>query len=173
MDDPAPDSVVAVRSSSGWSIFLAREPTESETYRVERLEATPSYQQGEATAVLDDDRDLTNSICAHLEGLGYEALPFYETADLLSAVRARRYDGFVLDWIVGETSTLELISGIRTEDSSCPIVVLTGQVNAGVVSEADIAEAVSHHHIEFREKPLRLSILSATLGRAFARSEST
>ena len=148
--------------------LLAGEAADASAYRIDRLEALPGQSVRKVIAVLDDDLDLTNSICAHLEGNGYEARPFYKTADLVSSSKARRYDGFVIDWIVGEASTLKLIAGLRAADSSCPIVVLTAQVTSGVVDEADIAEAVRMHHIDFSEKPLRMSILSATLGRAFA-----
>jgi len=98
----------------------------------------------------------------------YEARPFFRTADLVSSAKVQRYDAFVIDWIVGETSTMKLIASLRAEDPTCPIVVLTAQVTSGVVDEADIAEAVRMHHIDFSEKPLRMSILSATLARAFA-----
>jgi ActR/RegA family two-component response regulator len=166
--NPRPDSLVAVSTASGWTALLAREVGEGTPYRIERLEAVPNEGIRKVIAVLDDDQDLTNSICAHLEASGYEGRPFYKTADLVSSAKAQHYDGFVIDWIVGETSTLKLIAGLRAEDASCPIVVLTAQVTSGVVDEADIAEAVRMHHIEFSEKPLRMSILSATLGRAFA-----
>jgi len=162
-----PDALVAVSTGSGWTALLASEAAEAVAYKIERLEALPSATIRRVIAVLDDDQDLTNSICAHLEASGYEARPFYKTADLVSSSKAQHYDGFVIDWIVGEASTLKLIAALRAEDSSCPIVVLTAQVTSGVVDEADIAEAVRMHHIEFSEKPLRMSILSATLGRAF------
>jgi ActR/RegA family two-component response regulator len=166
--NPRPDSLVAVSTASGWTALLAGEAAEGIAYKIEKLEALPSEGIRRAIAVLDDDQDLTNSICAHLEASGYESRPFYKTSDLISSAKAQHYDGFVIDWIVGETSTLKLIAGLRAEDASCPIVVLTAQVTSGVVDEADIAEAVRMHHIEFSEKPLRMSILSATLGRAFA-----
>lgn len=169
--NPGPDSLVAVSTASGWMALPAGETTEASVYKIERLEALPGEAIRKVVAVLDDDQDLTNSICAHLEASGYEARPFYKTADLVSSSKAQHYDGFVIDWIVGETSTLKLIAGLRAEDSSCPIVVLTAQVTSGVVDEADIAEAVRTHRIEFSEKPLRMSILSATLGRAFASIE--
>ena len=168
VQNPRPDSLVAVSTASGWTALIAAEAAEGLAYRIERLEAMPSESIRKAIAVLDDDQDLTNSICAHFEASGYEARPFYKTADLVSSAKAQRYDGFVIDWIVGETSTLKLIAALRGEDASCPIIVLTAQVTSGVVDEADIAEAVRMHHIEFSEKPLRMSILSASLGRAFA-----
>jgi hypothetical protein len=39
---------------------------------------------------------------------------------------------------------------------------------SGAVQEADIASAVAEHGLVFSEKPVRMSILSATLTRAFA-----
>jgi len=38
----------------------------------------------------------------------------------------------------------------------------------GVVDEADIADAVKRYDLVFSEKPVRTSILAATLARAFA-----
>ena len=170
--NPRPDSLVAISAGSGWTALLAAEANGLTAYEIERLEAEPGAHIRRVIAVLDDDQDLTSSICSHLEGSGYEARPFFKTADLVSSSKVQRYDGFVIDWLVGETSTLKLIAALRAEDAHCPIVVLTAQVTSGVVDEADIADAVRMHHIEFSEKPLRMSILSATLARAFALIEA-
>jgi FixJ family two-component response regulator len=122
--------------------------------------------------VLDDDQDLTNSICAHLKSSGYDARPFYKIPDLLASAAAQSYDGYIVDWIVGETSVLKLIAALRGKDAKSPIVVLTAQVLAGVVEEADIAEAVKRYDLTFSEKPVRTSILEATLTRALAAAAS-
>lgn len=167
VDKPNPESVVAVQTSSGWTALVAGEATEGALYRIDRLEARPTLTARRVVAVLDDDRDLTNSICAHFESSGYDARPFFTIAELHSAINARRFDAYVVDWIVGETSALKLIAAIRTKDATCPIVVLTAQVMTGVVDEADIAEAVKRFDLVFHEKPVRTSILAATLGRAF------
>ena len=87
---------------------------------IERLEARPNSAKRKRIAVLDDDRDLTDSICAHLQDSGYDAHPFYRTADLQTRSKNERYDAFVIDWIVGETSTLKLIAALRAEDAHCP-----------------------------------------------------
>ena len=167
VDKPNPDAVVAVQTSSGWTALTASEATEGVVYRIERLEARPTLAARKVVAVLDDDQDLTNSICAHFEASGYDARPFFTIAELLSGLDARRFDGYVVDWIVGETSALKLIAAIRAKDASCPIVVLTAQVMSGVVDEADIADAVKRFGLVFHEKPVRTSILTATLARAF------
>jgi len=167
IDKPMAESIVAIRTSAGWTALTASEATDGTRYEINRLEAKPSATVRRVIAVLDDDQDLTNSICAHLNESGYEARPFFKTADLVSSVKAQRYDGFVIDWIVGETSTVKLIAALRGQDAACPIVVLTAQVLAGAVDEADIAEAVKLFDLVFSEKPVRMSILSATLTRAF------
>jgi ActR/RegA family two-component response regulator len=169
-ENPNPDTVVAIRTSAGWTAIAASEATEGVVYKIERLEARPIAATRKVIAVLDDDQDLTNSICAHFEASGYDARPFYKTIDLLSGVAAQHYDGYVIDWIVGETSTLKLIGALREKSPKCPIVVLTAQVMTGVVDEADIAEAVKRYDLVFSEKPVRTSILTATLARAFASS---
>ena len=167
IDKPNPDSVVAVQTSSGWTALTAGEATEGVVYRIERLEAKPTLAARKVVAVLDDDQDLTNSICAHFEASGHDARPFFTIAELLSGLDARRFDAYVLDWIIGETSALKLIAAVRAKDAKCPIVVLTAQVMAGVVDEADIADAVKRFDLVFHEKPVRTSILTATLARAF------
>jgi ActR/RegA family two-component response regulator len=170
LETPRPDAVVAVKTSSGWSAVPARE-AQGVVYRIERLEARPDAMPRRTVAVLDDDQDLTDSICAHLEASGYDARPFYRTADLLSSAAGQHYDGYIVDWIVGEKSTLRLIGSLRAQDAKCPIVVLTAQVLSGVVDEAEIADAVKRYDLVFSEKPVRTSILAATLARGFAASE--
>ncbi len=170
IEKPSPESVVAVQTSSGWSALVAGEATEGVTYKIERLEATPTLAARRVVAVLDDDRDLTNSICEHFEAGGHDARPFFTIAELASSIEARRYDAYVVDWIIGETSALKLIAAIRAKDANCPIVVLTAQVMTGVVDEADIADAVKRYGLLFHEKPVRTSILAATLSRAFGSS---
>ena len=91
---------------------------------------------------------------------------------ILAGAAAQHYDAYVIDWIVGETSTIKLIGSLREQDPTCPIVVLTAQVLSGVVDEADIAEAVKRYDLVFSEKPVRTSILAATLTRALAGAEA-
>ena len=167
VDKPNPDSVVAVQTSSGWTALCASEATEGAVYRIERLEARPTLTARKVVAVLDDDQDLTNSVCAHFEASGYDARPFFTIAELLSSLAVCSFDAYVVDWIIGETSALKLIAAVRAKDANCPIVVLTAQVMTGVVDEADIADAVKRFGLVFHEKPVRTSILTATLGRAF------
>jgi len=167
--DAAPHDVVAVSTADGWVALCASDASDGATfYGIERLEATPNVVSRKLVAVLDDDRDVADSICAHLQGASMDARPFYRIADLLGGVDQQRYDAFVIDWIVGDASASKLIATLRARSASCPIIVLTAQVVSGVVEEEEIAEAVSRYDLVFSEKPVRMSILSATLARIFA-----
>jgi len=168
VSQPRPHSLVAVNTGSAWTVLPAGEASEGVAHRIERLEAKPDESEARVIAVLDDDQDVTNSICAQFQANGYEARPFYKAADLASSARSQRYDGFVIDWIVGETSTLKLIAALRENAPAAPIVVLTGQVLMGAVDETEIARAVKTYGLSFSEKPVRMSILSATMALAFA-----
>ena len=89
-------------------------------YRVDRLEATPAARARKSVAVLDDDEDLTRSICAHLEQDGYRARPYFRIDDLPTAADAVRFDAYLIDWIVGETSAADAIARLRARDAACP-----------------------------------------------------
>jgi len=91
---------------------------------------------------------------------------------IFSAIGSQQFDAYVIDWIVGEKSTIKLIGSLRAQDATRPIVVLTAQVLSGLVDEADIADAVKRSGLVFNEKPVRTSILAATLARALASTES-
>jgi CheY-like chemotaxis protein len=168
VEQPHPDALVAVQNGSEWTAELAADAGDRPTFAIDRLQARPSRAERKRIAVLDDDRDLTDSICAHLQDSGYEARPFYRTADLQARLKTERYDAFVLDWIVGEASTVKLIAALRAQDAICPILVLTAEVVTGVVQESEIAQAVANFNFVFAEKPVRMAILSASLARAFA-----
>lgn len=163
-----PDELVATRIEGRWVAVQAREAGPGPVYRVERLDVRPSDAGRRVIAVLDDDHDLTQSICTHLESEGYDARPFFRVTDLRSSLRGTRYDGYVIDWLIGESSAEKVIGAVREQDPAAPIVMLTAQVWTGVVDEADIAEAVRRYDLVFSEKPVRMPILSATLARAFA-----
>jgi CheY-like chemotaxis protein len=165
-----PDALVAMKTPAGWVALLAADAGDSPVFAIEKLQTRSKSASRKSIAVLDDDRDLTDSICAHLQASGCDARAFYRTADLEECLKTQRFDGFVIDWIVGDSNTVKLIAALRSQDATCPVIVLTAQVTAGVVQESEIANAVARHNFVFAEKPVRMAILSATLARAFAAS---
>ena len=105
-----------------------------------------------------------------LKASGYQTAPFYALAALRSAMALRRYDGYVLDWIVGDETVRELISQIRADCPLTPILVLTGQVGSGRVNESSVATALATYGLLYFEKPVRLAIISAALAQGLAKT---
>jgi len=158
-------SIFAVSSPTGWVVTSHGAAVEGEAFNIVRLQASPAADNVRTVAVLDDDPTVTDSIVSSFKLLGYRASPFYRAADLLATTN--KFDGFVLDWIVGEATVLQLVQSLRSADASCPIVILTAQVASGLVDETDIAEAMKRYDLLFCEKPVRASIIAAMLSRAF------
>lgn len=168
VERPRPGELVAREVEGRWLAVPASEAGPGPVYRVDRIDLRPADAVRRVVAVLDDDRDLARSVAAHLETVGYDARPFFRAIDLEASLETTAYDAYVIDWIVGESSVEKLIATLRERDPGAPIVTLTAQVLTGVVAESDIASAVSRYNLLFSEKPVRMSILSATLARAFA-----
>ena len=99
---------------------------------------------------------------------GCEAQAFTNAESLLRSMRLKRYDAFVLDWVLREGSAGELVAMIRAEDRECPIAILTGKVAEDVRVEADVAEALATHKLMYFQKPTRLPLISSQLLRAMA-----
>jgi CheY-like chemotaxis protein len=170
--NPGMETLVAIHTASGWFAAPARDAEPGTlTYKITRLEFKPAQDARRIVAVLDDDRDLTASVCEQLAAAGYDARAYTEIAELQASAKAQKFDGFVIDWIIGDTTALELISTLRAKNARAPIVVLTGQVLEGAVDEFDIAHAIARFGLVFSEKPLRMSILLATLSLAFSAAE--
>ncbi len=168
LKQPAPSSLVAIQSPTGWLVTAARDVKEGVAYAVNRIEAHPSSTSRHRIAVLDDDRHLADSISEGLTLIGFEAEAFHDARSLLESAQASGFAAYVIDWVLGDTSAASLVESLRGLGAVGPILVLTGQVSSGTASEDDIAEAIKRHGLLFSEKPLRISILAAALTSALA-----
>ena len=116
-------------------------------------------------AVLDDQSDITASVCESLTAAGFAAQGFHRIDDLKAKVAAWPYDAYILDWIVGEETVRSLIAELRMHSATAPIAVLTGQVLAGRAVATDIADTLATHQAVYFEKPVTMPIVIATLAR--------
>jgi ActR/RegA family two-component response regulator len=114
-------------------------------------------------AVLDDDRDLAQSIAQYLIEVGFKATTFYTVSDLAHHVDVEPFDGYVVDWLVKKETARTLIAAIRKSNGTCPIVVLTGQVSEGHVAESELTSAAAAYRLQFLEKPIRTSVIVSAL----------
>ena len=113
-------------------------------------------------AVLDDDIESARTIVEFLAAKGISAHPFDTGKALLTAMESEHFDGFIVDWLLGTETANDLLSQIRSRQSTGPLIILTGQINTGVAKEDELAVAGATHRALVFEKPMRLlTILNA------------
>ena len=154
--------LVALPSDAGdhWLAVPVAESVDRKAYEIKRLifEAAPPRR----VAVVDDDDDLAASICQFLREKGLDAIS-YRTADhFRAALETARFDGYILDWMLGDGTIRDLLAEVRARNASGPIIILTGQIEAGGAQEDDLASTISAYRAHLYEKPTRmLSLFNA------------
>lgn len=148
------------KTTDQWTVASASEVADSPSYELARLlfERAPPRR----VAVLDDDRDLARSIVDFLGAKGIDAQSFNCAVELLCAMESQNFEGFVVDWLLGDTTAKDLLSKIRARVPSGPVVVLTGQIATGLATEAELAMVGASYRALLFEKPTRpLTIFNA------------
>lgn len=166
--EPQRNSLVAVKFGEQWLVMPASEASAGPCFEVKRMLVMGNADRRWRIAVLDDDATETASLAQHFSDRGCEVQAFTHVEDLVPSMKARPFDGYVIDWMLAEGSAAELVGMIRADDRECPIAVLTGKIRSDVMVEPAVAEAVSTYKLLFFEKPTRLPIISAQLLQALA-----
>ena len=159
--DPERNSLVAIRAGEQWMVVPAHDAGASPPFEVQRLVITGNGGKRWRLAVLDDDPEEAQDLKDHFSERGCEVHAFTRVDDLIGNMKASPFDGYIIDWVLGEGSAEELIGMIRADDRECPIAILTGKVRDDLMLEPVVAEAVSTYKLQFFEKPTRFSIISA------------
>ncbi|KVW42838.1 helix-turn-helix domain-containing protein [Burkholderia ubonensis] len=159
---------VAIQSQGEWIVMERHHAHEGRTYPVDVIELRSAQQQAYAAriAVVDDSRDVAETVCEYFIEKGVNAIPYYDAASFRKALEVEDFDGYVLDWMLGDQTAADLVRGIRSsENGDAPIFLLTGKISTGEASEDEIARVVSHFNARCEEKPVRLPILFAEVAR--------
>lgn len=136
-------------------------------YQVDKVHIDIQQPHLPAIAVIDDDRHSADNLRDYLNETGFRATAFYQYAALDAAMQETDFDGYVVDWLLGTSTTEQLIRSIRQSgQSSAPIILLTGQLITGKASESDVARVIMQFNVNCQEKPTRLSIIAAELSKA-------
>jgi ActR/RegA family two-component response regulator len=165
------EGLVAVHQPGGWTVASAGRAPAGDLFAVRKLSLSIEPAQDEPRkkiAVLDDQSGLAENLASQLRRAGFDVVPYVTIEALQAEFRPQRFDGYVLDWLIGRQDASPLIAAIRSHDPACPIAVLTGQLARGVIDEDVMARAVANYkHLFVFEKPERVPIIVATLNRAF------
>ncbi|MCE9658298.1 MAG: response regulator [Burkholderiales bacterium] len=164
--DSDPNLLAAVRIGSQWVVCAAPQAGPGPAYAVRELIVAAPEGRPRRIAILDDDADEVASISEHFAERGCESEAFTRTEALLSHMKLRPFDAYVIDWVLDEGNAAELVAMIRADDPLCPIAVLTGKMESDLALENAVAEALSTHRLMFFQKPTRLPLVSSQLLRA-------
>jgi hypothetical protein len=161
--------LVAVRESSAASgdearyvVMMANAEYDGEAHEVVRVVLEGSTKR-RRIAVVDDDRDLAQSMARVMGEYGYEARSLISLEQAEAAIGREVFHGYVFDWIVGDKSSEDLIARIRSTDAACPIVVLTGEMTRGNVAERELMAMARRYRFMCYEKPVRTSVIQSAL----------
>lgn len=159
---------VAVHKSDGWQVVEAqRSPDNVVRHRVNKLEIVLKRQAVPTVAVVDDEQAFADNLTEYLNESGFLATAFYNSASLERELQGRTFDGYIIDWVLGDRTAEELIKQIRnSEDPLAPVFLLTGELNTGMVQESELARVIRQLDVQWREKPIRLATFCAELQKA-------
>lgn len=160
------DELITWQSSEGWVVGLAEQIAPGEQgpfFHADEVILTPPARRCFRIAILDDDPASSEALGEWFNAAGYEATAFTSGAQL-QASNLANHDAFVVDFLLaGGDSSQEIISHIREQHPEAPVVLLTGKLKDGAVSEADLTAVLRTTNVAFFEKPVRPSVLAAAL----------
>lgn len=165
-EKPSPTSLVAFRQGVEWLVTTAADAVSAPVYEVSHVTLESKSNQGQRVAVLDDDVDITDSVCQYLRRAGFTAEPFHSVAGLSAAAAKAPFDAYVLDWLVGPVNVSQLIGDLQNANVPSVVAVLTGQAESGLAVASEIAEALATYNVLYFQKPVPLAILTAQLSRS-------
>src|ERR1051325_5582284 len=108
--------------------------------------------------VVEDDRDLSQTISESLEAAGFAAAQAADAADAIDRLKSFAYDAIVIDLHLPDANGMEVLEEAVSRYPQIQAVVITG---FGGVSEA--VAAMKRGAIDFLIKPFQLSQLSRVL----------
>ncbi|KWN08334.1 helix-turn-helix domain-containing protein [Burkholderia ubonensis] len=159
---------IAIQSQGEWIVMERHHAHDGRTYPVDVIELRSAQQHAYAAriAVVDDSPDVAETVCEYFIEKGVNAIPYYDGDSFRKALEREDFDGYILDWMLGDQTAADLVRSIRSsENGDAPIFLLTGKISTGEASEDEIARVMSHFNARCEEKPVRLPILFAEVAR--------
>jgi CheY-like chemotaxis protein len=145
--------LVAVKSPGGWEIYVnGDEPLGARRHAIEALtvRSHPHLQ----VALLEDDTRAASALVEAFRPLGIVATPFADGATLLAAITRRRFDAFLLDWLLSDGNASRVVEAIRSHRPHVPVIVVTGAL-AHTDMEKTLLELSAQWNFSTVDKPVR------------------
>ena len=146
--------LVAIRNGSAWEIHAnGDEPFGAKRHAIEALtiRSHPHLQ----VALLEDDTRAADALVEAFRPLGIVASPYPDTAALRAAAPQRRFDAYVLDWLLADGTAADVVEEIRRHRPHVPILVVTGALAADSEMEKSLLELSAQWNFSTLDKPVR------------------
>jgi len=146
--------LVAIRVGATWEIHVnGDEPFGARRHAIEALtvRSHPHLQ----VALLEDDARAAEALVEAFRPLGIVATPFADSASLSAAIAHRRFDAYVLDWLLGDGTAAGIVEEIRRHRARIPIVVVTGALVADSEMEQSLLALSAQWNFSTLDKPVR------------------
>lgn len=114
----------------------------------------------------DDEKELSQAICAILEHKGYEVDPVYDGREALEKARIQYYDGYIFDIMMPEMDGVEVLSALRQQGNTTPALLLTAKAEV-----EDRVKGLNAGADDYLTKPFAMKELIARIGAMTRRKE--
>jgi len=146
--------LVAIRAGNGWEVHVnGDEPEGARRHAIEAL--TVRSHAHLQVALLEDDTHAADALVEAFRPLGIVATPFEDAASLHAAIVHRRFDAYVLDWLLGDGTAEGIVEEIRRHRARIPIVVVTGALVADHEMEQQLLRLSAQWNFSTLDKPVR------------------
>jgi CheY-like chemotaxis protein len=164
--------LVAIRNGATWEIHVnGDEPFGARRHAIEAL--TIRSQPHLQVALLEDDTRAADALVEAFRPLGIVAMPYFDAASLQAAIAQRRFDAYVLDWLLAEGTAAGIVEEIRRHRAHVPILVVTGALMADSEMEKSLLELSAQWNFSTLDKPVRPMNLANALKQMVAAARAT
>jgi hypothetical protein len=158
------NALVAMEAAGSYVVVPYAAAVGQACWPVARLEITDASASVPRVAVLDDERDVTESVCGILRSDGIEAVPYFKAEDLARDIPKGLFDGYVIDWLLpGNQNAVPLLAAVRDQPRRSALVLLTGKTRAGTADPAEVGAAAGRFRAQLVEKPVQGPFLLSSL----------
>ena len=146
--------LVAIRNGDSWEVHVdGDEPPGARRHAIDVL--TLRSHARLRVGLLEDDLQAAAALVEAFAPLGIVATPHADASSLQAAIAQRRFDAYVLDWLLAEGTAAGIVEEIRRHDAHVPILVVTGALMADAQMEKRLLDLSTQWNFSTLDKPVR------------------
>lgn len=118
---------------------------------------------GGSVLIVEDEKDVLDVMAEMVTLFGYRATALADGAEALEAIRQSQFDLIITDLGLPGIGGADLVTEIRAEGISTPVLLITGVEYDKVESKFGKSSSV-----RFLQKPFKMDVLKAAIASALA-----